>query len=79
MKKWDPFTYIPKISERPKISENALTVGQWMHAVWMWSTGRDTLDIAQYFRMKEAFIYVYLPKWRRRCPGIGEIASTRLG
>ena len=59
------------------MTENALSVGQWMHAVWMWSTGRDTFDIAQYFRMKEAFFYANLPKWRRRCPSISVVAQER--
>lgn len=53
----------------------ALTTGQWLHAVHMWTLGCDTLTIAEYFGCKEPVIYRWLPVYRSRYRTIGVRAA----
>jgi hypothetical protein len=46
-----------------------MTEGNWAVAVCMWRTGKDTIAIAEWFGVKEAFIYNRLYKYNYKWKG----------
>ena len=54
---------------------NYLNEGEWIHAVFMWQGGKDTLAIAECFGCNESLIYAKLPHYRNKHRTIREVAA----
>jgi hypothetical protein len=54
---------------------NYLNQSEWLHAVFMWHGGSDTLTIAKYFGCSESLIYAKLPHYRNKHRAVREVAA----